>query len=97
VVRKGWRQEGENGSSCGWRDYSARCGQTAWKVPDMTGQDKTQPDELDNDAIGAAIADAIERANFGLDLKRQGVTTVAIDEGGRLVEHRPDGTTTLLS
>ncbi|WP_157432454.1 hypothetical protein [Aeromicrobium sp. Root472D3] len=44
-----------------------------------------------NADIGARVQALAEQATFGLDLAAEGFTTVALDAGGRLVEHRPDG------
>jgi len=48
-----------------------------------------------NAEADAAINAAAQRASFGARLAAEGVTTVALDDG-RLVEHRPDGSTTRL-
>ncbi|MCL8250391.1 hypothetical protein AERO_03265 [Aeromicrobium fastidiosum] len=50
-----------------------------------------------NDAIGEAIVRAVEKAHFGDILAARGITTVALDEDGRMIEYRPDGGTTVLS
>lgn len=55
-----------------------------------------QEHPIDNAAWDARIADAVEKANFGRTLAERGITTVALDEDGRMVEYRPDGTTTVL-
>lgn len=51
-------------------------------------------------AANAEIDTAIERHGqavaFGARLAAEGVTTVALDGDGRLVEHRPDGSTAVL-
>ena len=47
--------------------------------------------------IGEAIVRAVEEAHFGDILAARGITTVALDEDGRMVEYRPDGGTTVLS
>ena len=53
--------------------------------------------EVFNAEIDAAIAEQLAATNYGEALARQGVTTVALDEQGRLVEYRPDGTSRILS
>ena len=52
--------------------------------------------EVFNAEIDAAIAEHLASANYGEVLARQGVTTVALDDQGRLVEYRPDGTSKVL-
>jgi hypothetical protein len=47
--------------------------------------------ELDVDIAGSAA-----RTSYVDQLAREGVTTVVLDEAGRFVERRPDGTTTVL-
>jgi hypothetical protein len=49
-----------------------------------------------NEAIEEALARAVEDAHFGDILAARGITTVALDEDGRMVEYRPDGSTTVL-
>lgn len=50
-----------------------------------------------NAEVNVAIADRLASTHFGNALAAKGVTTVAVDDEGRLVEHRPDGSTALLS
>lgn len=45
----------------------------------------------------SAIADSIAGVHLGNLLASEGTTTVAVDDDGRLVEHRPDGSTAILS
>lgn len=49
-----------------------------------------------NAELDVNIAGAAARTSYVDQLAREGVTTVVIDEGGRFVERRPDGTTTIL-
>jgi len=44
-----------------------------------------------------AIAGSIATTHLGNLLASEGTTTVALDDEGRLVEHRPDGSTAILS
>jgi hypothetical protein len=44
-----------------------------------------------NARLNATIEAAVEAADFRSDLAAAGQTTVGLDELGRLVEHRPDG------
>jgi hypothetical protein len=50
-----------------------------------------------NAEIDVAIEENLAAGHYGRRLAAAGVTTVALDDEGRLVEHRPDGTTTVLS
>lgn len=50
-----------------------------------------------NAAIDRELARAAEEAHFGHMLADRGITTVALDQDGRMVEYRPDGSTTILS
>ncbi len=45
-----------------------------------------------NAEISAAIEESLARTNYGDLLAERGVTTVALNEAGEIVEHRPDGT-----
>lgn len=49
-----------------------------------------------NAEITAAIEENLARTHYGQHLAAGGITTVALDDTGRLVEYRPDGTTTIL-
>lgn len=51
---------------------------------------------LANALIDAAISAAASEISLGAQLAADGVTTVSMDDEGRLVSHRPDGTTTFL-
>jgi len=46
--------------------------------------------------LDAAIAATAQVTAFGDALASRGVTTVALDDDGALVEHRPDGTSSVL-
>jgi ParD-like antitoxin of type II bacterial toxin-antitoxin system len=50
-----------------------------------------------NAEIAAAIEEQLAGSHYGDRLAAQGVTTVALDNAGRLVEYRPDGTSAILS
>jgi ParD-like antitoxin of type II bacterial toxin-antitoxin system len=50
-----------------------------------------------NAEISAAIEENLVRTNYGRVLAARGVTTVALDEAGDIVEHRPDGTSVVLA
>jgi hypothetical protein len=44
-----------------------------------------------NAEIAAAVQERLAGANYGALLAERGVTTVALDENGEIIEHRPDG------
>ncbi|GAB4971102.1 hypothetical protein MAHJHV54_45680 [Mycobacterium avium subsp. hominissuis] len=50
-----------------------------------------------NAEISAAIDESLARTNYGATLAGQGVTTVALNDDGEIVEHRPDGTAVVLA
>lgn len=60
--------------------------------------DALRPDEriVVNAELDAAIAEKAQATPLGELLTARGVTTVALDAEGRLVEYRADGTTTVL-
>jgi ParD-like antitoxin of type II bacterial toxin-antitoxin system len=50
-----------------------------------------------NAEIAAAIQESLSESNYGEVLAKRGITTVAVNEAGELVEHLPDGTSVVLS
>jgi hypothetical protein len=50
-----------------------------------------------NSEISAAIEENLTRTHYGNALAARGITTVALNEAGDLVEHRPDGTSVPLT
>lgn len=62
-------------------------------VTDLTDDERS----VVNAELDATISAAAHRASFGDRLAAEGVTTVALDANGRLVERRPDGTRVELS
>jgi hypothetical protein len=44
-----------------------------------------------NAEIAAAVQEKLARSNYRALLAERGVTTVALDQNGEIVEHRPDG------
>ncbi|MCW2838758.1 MAG: hypothetical protein JWR55_241 [Aeromicrobium sp.] len=58
---------------------------------------KSAAEQAKNMALGEALARAVEETHLGAILAARGITTVALDEDGRMVEYRPDGSTTVLS
>ena len=49
-----------------------------------------------NAEVAAAIEEHLATTDYGAVLAARGVTTVALDEKGNLVEYRPDGTSAVL-
>jgi ParD-like antitoxin of type II bacterial toxin-antitoxin system len=49
-----------------------------------------------NAETSAAIDESLARRHYGSTLSARGITVVAVDETGALVEYRPDGTSTAL-
>ncbi|CAB4951182.1 MAG: hypothetical protein F2840_07810 [Actinobacteria bacterium] len=49
-----------------------------------------------NAEVDAAISETTRSVRFGEVLTARGVTTVALDDEGRLTRYHPDGTTSLL-
>jgi hypothetical protein len=49
-----------------------------------------------NAEISAAIEEHLAHTDYGDELAKRGITTVALDEAGQMVEHRPDGTSVVL-
>lgn len=50
-----------------------------------------------NAEISAAIEEKLARSHYGDELAARGITTVALDESGDMVEYQPDGTATVLA
>ena len=50
-----------------------------------------------NAEISAAIEENLAQTHYGKTLAARGITTVALDDAGGLVEHRPDGTSVALT
>jgi hypothetical protein len=49
-----------------------------------------------NAEISAAIEEKLARTHYGDELAARGITTVALNESGDIVEYQPDGTATVL-
>lgn len=49
-----------------------------------------------NAEIAAAIDESLADTDYGALLAGRGITTVALDESGQIVSHRPDGTSSVL-
>jgi hypothetical protein len=50
-----------------------------------------------NAEISAAIQEQLADADYGQLLGGRGITTVALNENGEIVEHRPDGSAVVLT
>ncbi|MCV7199087.1 TA system antitoxin ParD family protein [Mycobacterium angelicum] len=50
-----------------------------------------------NAEISAAIEESLAHSNYGQALAQRGVTTVALNDAGELVEYQPDGTSTVVT
>lgn len=50
-----------------------------------------------NAEIAASIEESLTRADYGKTLAARGITTVAIDDDGEIVQYRPDGSTVVLA
>jgi L-lactate utilization protein LutC len=50
-----------------------------------------------NAEISAAIQESLADANYGQVLARSGIATVALDEDGQIIEHRPDGSSVVVT
>ena len=50
-----------------------------------------------NAEIAAAIQENLAESNYGELLARRGITTVALDDAGEIVQYRPDGSSTVLT
>lgn len=55
-----------------------------------------EPQSKANAKIAATIERAVASLRLGDDLAAEGLTTVAMDDDGQLVEYRPDGTSSRL-
>lgn len=50
-----------------------------------------------NAEIAAAIQENLAESDYGKTLAERGVTTVALNDAGEIVEHRPDGSSAVLT
>src|ERR1700749_1441470 len=50
-----------------------------------------------NAEIAAAVQEKLAGSNYGKLLAERGITTVALNENGDIVEHRPDGSSVVLT
>ncbi len=50
-----------------------------------------------NAEIAAAVQEKLAGSHYGTLLAERGITTVALDDNGDIVEHRPDGSSVVLA
>lgn len=62
-----------------------------------TGELTVEEGVVFNAEISAAIEENLADTNYGATLAGQGVTTVALNDDGDIVEHRPDGAAVVLA
>lgn len=62
-----------------------------------TGELTVEEGVVFNAEISAAIEESLAHTNYGSTLAGQGVTTVALNDDGDIVEHRPDGAAVVLA
>ena len=60
---------------------------------DLTAEERV----VFNAEVDAAVSETARAVRFGEVLAARGVTTVALDDDGRLVRYHPDGATSLLA
>ncbi|MDL9946489.1 hypothetical protein QSJ19_12975 [Gordonia sp. ABSL11-1] len=64
---------------------------------DRPTTDLTEPEGRAFDAtIRARVGEHLATADYRETLKERGITTVALDDDGRMIEYRPDGTTRIV-
>ena len=49
-----------------------------------------------NAEVSAAIEESLARCDYGAELATRGITTVALNDAGEIVEHSPDGNAVVL-
>jgi hypothetical protein len=90
-----WARVGRAVSS---RHSAARRKVEAALTGDIPLRDLTGEEGVVFDAeISAAIEEDLARADYGQTLAARGLTTVAVNDDGEIVQYRPDGSTTVLS
>ncbi|HTY34455.1 TA system antitoxin ParD family protein [Mycobacterium sp.] len=62
-----------------------------------TGELTVEEGVVFNAEISAAVEESLARTDYGAALAGQGITTVALNDAGDIVEHRPDGTEVVLA
>jgi hypothetical protein len=61
------------------------------ELTELTGPERV----VVNAELDAAIQENLHRTHYGSMLAARGITTVALDDDGNLVEYRPDGSSTV--
>lgn len=61
-----------------------------------TGELTAEEGMVFNAEISAAIEENLAHTNYGDILADRGITTVALDDEGRIVEYRPDGSSVIV-
>jgi hypothetical protein len=61
------------------------------ELTELTGPERV----VLNAELDAAIQENLHRTHYGSVLAARGITTVALDDDGNLVEYRPDGSSTV--
>jgi hypothetical protein len=61
------------------------------ELTELTGPERV----VLNAELDAAIQESLHRTHYGSVLAARGITTVALDDDGNLVEYRPDGSSTV--
>lgn len=62
-----------------------------------TGELTVEEGVVVNAEVSAAIEESLARTNYGATLAGHGITTVALNDDGDIVEHRPDGAAVVLA
>lgn len=91
VVR--WADSAEPTMS--WKFFCGHWDNGSMSVHDSDGDQRCNAVADDIAGISAAIEDSLAGADYGSDLAARGITTVALDDGDRIVEYSPDGITTV--
>jgi hypothetical protein len=85
------------GRSVSMHQTAARRRVVAALAGELPFADLTEPERLVANAdLDASIQIQAQSVSFGDRLAAEGVTTVALDDEGALVEHRPDGSSVVL-
>jgi len=90
-----WARVGRAVSSVGSSQRARLEAALAGRLPmnTLTGEETV----VVNAEIAAGIEERLAQVDFGDELAAEGITTVALDTDGNLVEYRPDGTTAIVA
>lgn len=90
-----WARVGRAVSSVGSSQRARVEAALAGRLPmnTLTGEETV----VVNAEIAAGIEERLAQVDFGDELAAEGITTVALDTDGNLVEYRPDGTTAIVA